>query len=575
MAEMMRAAGTVGLSVEESAARWIVMADDYLHPDVVAWQQVAREHGWSWMLMRCVGTVALIGPVLGADAGCELCLQHRLRGQRIEGLSVDFPLAYLSSGVRAACELAARAALSWDDLIDRLIAFDVDTLTRQLQAVIRVPHCTQCRPSMNNASVLGEPRGVEATIARLSPLVSPYVGVIGAIGVHPLMDIGWRATATWCGVNRTKEMSANALLPEMNRGSCGAAPGRSEAIVGAMAEAVEMYAATWRDDAPHLRVPFADAGDDFIHPNDVMSVSARQYENRQSWNEMWPAKRHQIPQTFDASMICDWTKLWSLTHETARYLPTAYCYLDHPAGFCIADSSGNAAGNTRLAAIIHGWLELVERDAAGIWWYNRIRRAAVDLDAFDDPWFERVRNAHSLRGRTLHVLDLTTDLCVPVFCAVSTCGDEVALGFGAHFDAHRALTRALAETLEALETDEASERPWMMSTSFRVNFDLQPQLEPDPAQPWKGPQDFEPRWSENLEENVRVCVTRAASVGLETLVLDLSRADIPLHVVRVVVPGLRHFSPRFGPGRLYDVPVKMGWLTAPLTEAQMNSPLMC
>ena len=38
----------------------------------------------------------------------------------------------------------------------------------------------------------------------------------------------------------------------------------------------------------------------------------------------------------------------------------------------------------------------------------------------------------------------------------------------------------------------------------------------------------------------------------------------------VVVPGLRHFWARFGPGRLYEVPVAMGWLERPLTEDQLN-----
>jgi ribosomal protein S12 methylthiotransferase accessory factor len=41
-------------------------------------------------------------------------------------------------------------------------------------------------------------------------------------------------------------------------------------------------------------------------------------------------------------------------------------------------------------------------------------------------------------------------------------------------------------------------------------------------------------------------------------------------VARVVVPGLRHFWRRLGPGRLYDVPVRLGWLAAPVAEAQLN-----
>ena len=39
------------------------------------------------------------------------------------------------------------------------------------------------------------------------------------------------------------------------------------------------------------------------------------------------------------------------------------------------------------------------------------------------------------------------------------------------------------------------------------------------------------------------------------LVLNQTRPDIGLPVVKVIIPGLRHFWSRFGAGRLYDVPV--------------------
>jgi ribosomal protein S12 methylthiotransferase accessory factor len=41
-------------------------------------------------------------------------------------------------------------------------------------------------------------------------------------------------------------------------------------------------------------------------------------------------------------------------------------------------------------------------------------------------------------------------------------------------------------------------------------------------------------------------------------------------VAKVFVPGLRHFWTRFAAGRLYDVPVKLGYLDVPLTEQQLN-----
>jgi ribosomal protein S12 methylthiotransferase accessory factor len=43
-----------------------------------------------------------------------------------------------------------------------------------------------------------------------------------------------------------------------------------------------------------------------------------------------------------------------------------------------------------------------------------------------------------------------------------------------------------------------------------------------------------------------------------------------LPVVKVVVPGLRHFWARFGAGRLYDVPVQLGWRKSPLAETELN-----
>ena len=54
------------------------------------------------------------------------------------------------------------------------------------------------------------------------------------------------------------------------------------------------------------------------------------------------------------------------------------------------------------------------------------------------------------------------------------------------------------------------------------------------------------------------------------LVLDQTREEIGLPVVKVIVPGLRHFWARFAPGRLYDVPVKMGLLDKPHRENELT-----
>jgi ribosomal protein S12 methylthiotransferase accessory factor len=57
---------------------------------------------------------------------------------------------------------------------------------------------------------------------------------------------------------------------------------------------------------------------------------------------------------------------------------------------------------------------------------------------------------------------------------------------------------------------------------------------------------------------------------MEVMVLDQTRPDIGMPVVKVIVPGLRHFWARYAPGRLYDVPPAMGWLDKPLAEEELN-----
>jgi len=82
--------------------------------------------------------------------------------------------------------------------------------------------------------------------------------------------------------------------------------------------------------------------------------------------------------------------------------------------------------------------------------------------------------------------------------------------------------------------------------------------------------DAKPVPLHNTREQVDACVDIARRAGHDFLVLNQSRPDVGVSVVRVIVPGLRHFYLRFAPGRLYDVPVKLGWLERPLAENELT-----
>jgi ribosomal protein S12 methylthiotransferase accessory factor len=247
----------------------------------------------------------------------------------------------------------------------------------------------------------------------------------------------------------------------------------------------------------------------------------------------------------------------------------------------LADSNGNAAGSSVEDAILHGFLELVERDAVALWWYNRTSQPAVCLGSFEDAWIDRLSGSYRTLGREVWVLDVTSDLGIPVMAAISRRTDKAAedimFGFGAHFDPRIAARRALTElgqllpAVAGVQADGSGyglEDPHLVSWWTRATVGNQPYLSPGAGQPVRIAADYGyiPRGYLDLDG---VC-TAARGAGLDILVLDQTRPDIKMPVVKVVVPGLRHFWPRFAPGRLFDVPVQLGRLTRPTGYSELN-----
>jgi ribosomal protein S12 methylthiotransferase accessory factor len=351
----------------------------------------------------------------------------------------------------------------------------------------------------------------------------------------------------------------------------GMTPGQAK--TGALCEALERYSGVYRGNEHRIAAKHRDIHDRAIHPNELMNFSERQYNNRKQQNI--PRSSHDwIPAQFDESRTIEWTPVWSLTANSHHYVPTAYCYYGYPMqsdhDFCRADSNGNAAGNTLEEAILHGFMELIERDCAALWWYNRARRPAVDLRSFTLPYIEQLCDYYRTLGRDVWVLDITSDFQIPSFAALSASkrspGREFLLGLGTHFDHVIALTRALTEMNQFLPTHLAGgSKRALRPTTKDIDY-----MKPDPNIPPRNAGDF-PRYAgDDLRDDVMRCVNFSKERGMEMLVLNQTRSDVGLPVAKVIVPGLRQFWARFGPGRLYHIPVRLGWLKKSLTEEQLN-----
>ena len=121
-----------------------------------------------------------------------------------------------------------------------------------------------------------------------------------------------------------------------------------------------------------------------------------------------------------------------------------------------AMSTGCAAGPSFDAAASRALLELVERDAASLWWIGGQRPRPL---AVDDPAVtESVRLLSSLRQdsrrRASWLLDITSDLAIPCVAAVSV--DEDGRGFACGLAARLTLKEAVrAAILEMCQMELA------------------------------------------------------------------------------------------------------------------------
>ena len=549
----------------------IVLTADYLDPRLEHVNREALQSGRPWMLARTRGPVVWVGPVFVPGRGaCWSCLAARLGAVRAawqlpERRDDEAPVTQI--GV----ELAMLEAARWSrdpDSPARLLTFDTRSLAQQSHAVVRSSGCAACGdPSARRSFrplVLQSRRKAftadgghraaapEETYARYEHLVSPLTGV-----VHDVQRAWGDAGSLNVFVARHNYRIGRQEHPGR---SFGKGMTSAQARTGALCEALERFSGTLHGDEPFVRATFRDLGDEAVHPHTCLNISERQYRGREEWNRDAPPLLW-LPEPFDETRETEWVPAWSLTGERRRYVAAAYCHYGHRAehDFARADSNGNAAGTCVEDAVLQGLLELVERDAAGIWWYSRLLRPAVTVDT---PYVQTMTREHASRGRRLWLLDLTTDLGIPVCAALSMAGDDAEdlfLGFGAHLDPSLAVTRAVSEVNQLLAV-RRSRRPYhgqLTDAAF-----LQPHG-------WSELATAAPP-SDDLRADVLACVDLLRRLGHEVIVLDQTREEIGLPVVKVIVPGLRHFRPRFAPGRLYDVPPRLGCVDGPLREEELN-----
>ena len=596
----------------------VVFCDDYLHPDLAVVNEVHRRAGRPWLLAKPTGTIVWVGPVFQPpNPGCWHCLQNRLRHHRVAESFAQtelgrlgparYPAVTIPALHATALHVVALEATKWlaghrSRHQGDVWTFNSLDLTSQHHEFRAAPQCATCgdptliqqqawrpvvltsRHRTGDSECGHRALSPEQVLDRYQHLVSPVTGIIKEIrkdGRGPSLFNAFRSGPNVAARARDLDTFAAALRRENG----GKGVTAVQAKTSAMCEAIERYCGHFHGDEERVQGSLRSLGESAIHPNDCQLYHERQYRTRTEWNPAH-APFQFVSREFDPDVMTDWTPVWSVTEQRHRLLPTGMLYFSTPpesgGRLLLADSNGNAAGSTLEDAVLQGLLELVERDSVALWWYNRTRMPAVHLDSFADPWIEELRATYADLNREVWVLDLTADLLVPTMVAVSRRTDlpreEIMFGFGAHLDPRIALRRALAELNQMMPAlveagdfgRHASDDPDAVRWWQTATVANQPYLLPDPTTPPRTPTSYGYVPTQDIHTAITLIQHRIEALGMRLLVLNQTRPDIALPVVKVIVPGLRHFWARFAPGRLYDIPVALGRLTTPTHYHDLN-----
>jgi oxazoline/thiazoline synthase len=607
--------------VSEGGDIEVILTDDYLQEGLDVLNQKAVQRSRPWMLVKPMGTIVWIGPIFHpGKTGCWECLAQRLRANRpIEefvhrrrdvSTALPIPLVSLPSTTQTALGMAATEVFKWivwgenKRLEGRLVTHDTLSLKTQDHILVRRPQCPSCGELVSGydrkplSIILGSRKKTftadgghrcfspEETLRKYRYHISPITGIVRELEKVGSSDL----THTYVAKHHFASMfdDLDALRQNLTGRSAGKGKTNEQAKASAFCEAIERYSGVFQGNEIRQKGSYQLMGDIALHPNACMNFSLEQYKNREEWNARCPSFSQRVPAPFDEEKEIEWTPVWSLTHQEFKYLPTAYCYHGYPKPpkpDCWADSNGCAAGNTIEEAILQGFMELVERDCVALWWYNRIKRPGVNLESFNEPYFLALKDYYQTIHRELWVLDITSDLNIPTFVAITRRIDseveDVVLGYGTHLDPKIAILRALTEANQILPavlsahadgtTHYLSYDPLAVDWWRTATLQNQPYLVPDERLTQKVCADYPQVWSDDLLEDIMTCRQIVEKSGMEMLLLDQTRPDIGLKVVRVMVPGLRHFWRRLDSGRLYEVPVQLGWQPTQLEEDQLNA----
>ncbi len=275
------------------------------------------------------------------------------------------------------------------------------------------------------------------------------------------------------------------------------------------------------------------------------------------------AEIDELPRDSDSRFHPNLRLLWcegrDLLNEENLFVPYEMVHTNYTTplpdghGCFTATSNGLASGNDAIEAISHGICEVVERDAATLWKLRTeedLNENRLDLDSVNDPICQQLLGKLERAGLSVAVWDITSDIRIAAFACLIVPRDDstmwhesVSMGYGCHPARQVALARALTEAAQARLTVISGLRDDFRRDCYERLLDpnivraIQQRI--SASTPTGRFSDVPNRDGDTIEDDVEWQLKCIRKVGIRRLVVvDLTKPEFALPVVRIVVPGL-------------------------------------
>ena len=256
-----------------------------------------------------------------------------------------------------------------------------------------------------------------------------------------------------------------------------------------------------------------------------------------------------LPEPLVPDKLVDWTGGWDLLKNEEIFVPSNAVY--HPynePGQCVklfrSNTNGLAAGNVIEEAIFHGLLEVIERDALSSAEFNRNPGKELILTEDDGINYELIQKFKN-EGVEIRLWVLHHDTTVTTVVAVT---DDIkmkdaamlVMGAGSHLKPEIAISRAITEAAQSRVVQIHGAREDTDREKFvrNIGYDQMKRMnkfwyEEKETISFADINDFS---TATPAGNIQVVLDQLKDIVDNVIVVDLSRENVNVPVVRVIIP---------------------------------------